>query len=316
MTIKKNNVIIYLGEIMIINKLKELNLKKMEAFFDLDLEIKKLLYANIPKNDYDTNENTRFNYAYKLEKIIDTIEISFCKIIKWFKLDSSLIDYFHKYFKTLKEKLVATNYDYDKLVKFYQTYFSNLNPNFVTDVKSKLFGYYIYADKNLLILIQEAASINEILHAIHFYITNNYEIYEKMPVTLKGKIISDEPISLYGNNNGIEKNIFYTLKDIEKIGITDILALKDRILLLIRDCGHALQIEITKENNLYFVNYFFPKICNIDMCNQLEGLDKRINKDSLYVSGQFCCNENELISKLSSFIEKVPNDSDLPIMKL
>ena len=114
---------------MIINKLKELNLKKIETFFDLDLEIKKLLNANIPEENYNTNVNTRFNYACKLEKIMDTIDISFYKIIKWFKLDSSLIDYFDKYFKNLKEKLVATNYDYDKLIKFYQTYFSNLNPN-------------------------------------------------------------------------------------------------------------------------------------------------------------------------------------------
>lgn len=300
---------------MIINKLKEFNLKKMEAFFDLDLEIKKLLNANIPEEDYNANENTRFNYASKLEKIMNTIELSFDKIVKWFKLDSSLIDYFDKYFKALKEKLVATNYDYDKLIKFYQTYFSNLNPNFVADVKSKLFGYYSMANKNFLILIQEATSINEILHAIHFYITNNYEIYQSMPVTLKEKTVLDYPITLYGNNDVIEKNILHALKDYEKIGYTDILALKDRILLLIRNCGHALQIEITKENDLYFVNYYFPKICNIDMCNELEGLDKRINKDSLYVSGKFSCNEDELISKLTSFIEKVPTDSDMLRMR-
>ena len=173
----------------------------------------------------------------------------------------------------------------------------------------------MHADKNFLILIQEATSINEILHAIHSYITNNHEIYENMPITLKGKTINNEPIILYGNNNEIEKNIFYTLKDIEKIGITDILALNNRILLLIRDCGHALQIEITKENEIYFVNYYFPKICNIDMCNKLVGLDKRITEDSLYVSGKFSCNEDELISKLTSFIEKVPTDSDMPKMR-
>ena len=134
---------------------------------------------------------------------------------------------------------------------------------------------------------------------------------KNVPILSKEKTVLNYPIALYGHDGVIEKNILQALKDYEKIGDTDILSLKDRILLLIRDCGHALQIEITKENDLYFINYYFPTICNIDMCNELAGLDKRITENSLYVSGKFSCNEDELISKLTSFIEKVPTDSDM-----
>ena len=37
----------------------------------------------------------------------------------------------------------------------------------------------------------------------------------------------------------------------------------DMAILMIRDVGHALSIEIEKENDRLFVRYFIPKICII-----------------------------------------------------
>ena len=43
---------------------------------------------------------------------------------------------------------------------------------------------------------------------------------------------------------------------------------------MIRDRGHALTIEITINNDKARIDYFIPKIININMINALSGANK------------------------------------------
>lgn len=48
--------------------------------------------------------------------------------------------------------------------------------------------------------------------------------------------------------------------------------------MMVRDKGHVLSIEITYEDKDVVVEYFIPKLCNIDMVNVLPGVIK-VNED-------------------------------------
>ena len=60
------------------------------------------------------------------------------------------------------------------------------------------------------------------------------------------------------------------------------------------------------------IEYFIPKLCNIDMINRLPGVNK-VNKGSIGATGAFEIPINSLSMTLIDFISKVPMDSDMII---
>lgn len=80
--------------------------------------------------------------------------------------------------------------------------------------------------------------------------------------------------------------------------------------MMVRDRGHALSIEIEKENDKYYVKYFIPKICNIDMVNSLKGVNK-VTRDSKYTVGVFETDLERLPFEIINFISKVPMDNHM-----
>lgn len=284
------------------------NLYKLENFFYLDLEIKKLLNATTPDIKDLTDKDSIFEYGTSLEKVLETTESFLEKIITSFNLDIDLKD-LETIFEYLQTKLLNTNYDYNNLVNFYKTYIMKFDPKYAYLVRKKLHGYN---DNHLNEVFFKATSINEMLHAIHFYIINNEEILESMPVLSKGKTKGNYPITLYGNNLSIGKSIFNSLKNSERIGNTDIVVLKDKILFMIRDCGHATQIEVNFKDDNCLVNYYFPKVCNLNLANNLKGVNK-VNDTSSFITGAFDCKKEELVMELTDFIEKIPTDLEKDI---
>lgn len=89
-------------------------------------------------------------------------------------------------------------------------------------------------------------------------------------------------IVLYGEENKISQEIFEKFpKDLD-VGDTDIVSMEDRTLMMIRDRGHALTIDIDSlEKDNVVVNYFVPKICNKEMVKALPG----INSSSITKNG-------------------------------
>jgi len=83
-----------------------------------------------------------------------------------------------------------------------------------------------------------------------------------------------------------------------------------KLIMMVRDRGHALSIEISLNGNIARIEYFIPKLCNIDMINTLPGINK-VNDDSVGATGVVEVNKNELSQILFDFISKVPMDSDM-----
>ena len=87
-----------------------------------------------------------------------------------------------------------------------------------------------------------------------------------------------------------------------------------KLLIMIRDVGHALTFEITIKKDICEVDYFIPKICNAHMVNLLPGINK-VKDNSFGAIGKFNVSVSELPNTLYNFIRKVPTDDDLVMSK-
>jgi hypothetical protein len=207
----------------------------------------------------------------------------------------------------LKKELINCGYDFNKLSNFYNIFFANMSEELINNVGENCVGYSLFNSINL----NSAKSINEILHVIHQTIINNQNILQSLPKLSEKNNYENSAITLYGKENESARNIFKKFPKELSCGCTDIVSLSnDRIIMMIRDRGHALSIEIEKENNMYYVRYFIPKICNIDMVNELKGVNK-VNKESQYTVGVFETSLEKLPFEIIDFISKVPMDKDM-----
>ena len=182
-----------------------------------------------------------------------------------------------------------------------------MNPNLITKLRTEYFGYYLFRNYNI---INEANTINEILHVCHHMIVNNENIYQYMPKINQKENYDDCSINLYGKLNNISERIYNAFSKELECGDTDIISLDNKILIMIRDRGHALMIEMTLYEDEVMVNYYIPKICNLDMVNQLRGVDK-VNKESQYAIGKFVEKYEKIEEEIIKFISMVPTDSDI-----
>lgn len=283
----------------------------MEKFFKYDLEVKKILFNVAPKEEYRYSKDTLIEYSDKLEHAINDIEYYINSILESFNFFEADKKYFKNYIMAIKNELIKTGYDYNKLKQFYEVCFSDMSEELINKVGSGIKGYYLFSGVSL----SEGKSLNEILHIVHQTIVNNENRFNKLPILENIEIGDENFIRLYGRENELAKNIFNMIPGNIDSDNVQIISLSDRILLMIRDYGHALSIEITQENDKYYVNYFIPKICSVNKVNQLRGV-KKVNQDSNFTVGSFETTLENLPYELISFIQKVPTDTDIIMERL
>lgn len=80
--------------------------------------------------------------------------------------------------------------------------------------------------------------------------------------------------------------------------------------LMSRERGHALSIEVTINDDIARIEYFIPKLCNIEMINNLPGINK-VKEGSIGATGAIEVDKSTLTETLIDFIRKVPTDSDM-----
>lgn len=296
---------------MLFNK----NLKSFENFFFLDNQIRELLSAIAPNPRNIPNKEDAFEYGEKIFESICLIENSIYKILTSFKMEESIHQTVSLFFYILKQEFMNTNYDYGKMVTFYQNHLSAMSPNLISKVKRNCWGYNSKNNNNsnkILkeILADDVNTINELLHAIHSYITNNENYYENVPVISKKSLDKGYKVILRGKKNELTQKLFEEFPTDMRNGHTDILSLNDRILMMIRDKGHALMIEIDGIPNDIYVKYSFPKICNHEMVNELKGIEP-VNDTSTFAKGIFRTDLNNLLNDVFELIRKVPTDEDI-----
>lgn len=282
------------------------NFEKFVNFFKKDAAIKKTLVGLTPTEDdyYDP-----VSYQDRLCKGFEDIS---------FDLHGIMQDYYQseEIEKRLKSIQISVTHSsgYEELKDTYREDFADMRSSFVNDVKKETVGYYLWGNAHSL--DRKAKSINEILHLIHSSIVNNENILQSLPV-LASK--DDGEVRLYGTEKTdslVAREIFELIKGVDASSTIDIVSLKDRILMMARDRGHALTMDIQKDpNGKYYANYFIPKICNVEKVNQLPGVskiaveDRDQTKDA--ATGTFAIDGENVAQSVVDFIDTVPTDDDI-----
>lgn len=205
-----------------------------------------------------------------------------------------------------KNEFYSCGYDIDKLRSFYRRCISNMELDFINSVKKEFVGYSLSFTSS----IQKAQTVNELLHYAHSSIINNESILQSIPPIGEKKNDFNCPIILRGEKNPVFEQLFNLFPTDLKTRWTDMVSINDRkLIMMIRDRGHALTTEVTLNGEVARIEYFIPKLCNVDMINDLPGINK-VNKDSIGATGVFETPINYLPNSLFDFISRVPTDDD------
>ncbi|MBR5662539.1 MAG: hypothetical protein IKX00_02665 [Bacilli bacterium] len=293
-------------------------LTKLKHFFVVDYKIKKEIYDMAPPQYTDINSLVKYtNEFFKSLKYITT------------ELEHITLDLFNKpeYYKAVKSlsnkikmKFITCKLDIDSLSKFYKENITNMTKPFIDQVQENCIGYTGYRFPP----VSEATTINELLHVLHAAIVNNDLLLRKIPeIAHRGSlpdIMVDKngPISLRGEQSQIFIDLFNNIPTDLFIGITDMVCIsEDQMIMMIRDRGHALTIEVNIEGNKARIEYFIPNITNMEMVKQVPGLIS-INDNKVGIPHALNCatgalevDVNNLNNTLYDLISKVPTDMDI-----
>lgn len=289
----------------------------LKKFFISDSKIKHMMYDMKPfDSSVAIDEDTLVKYSDKvyeeLLSVIAELEINLNN------LNIPNITFFKETFEKLKQdwltKIVNCGMDYEKLNKFYVSCISDMKESLIECTKSECVGYTGRFPFNSLKMV---TTINEFLHVLHFYIMNNNDIYKSLNIIDSKQLSNDETVRLCGELTDISKNLFDNIPFDLDCGQTDIISFGDinKIIMMIRDRGHALTIEIDSNELESRVSYFIPKICNATMVNNLPGV-RKVDENSKVLDttvGMFIVDNKKISSELFNFISMVPTDDDIQI---
>lgn len=286
------------------------NYENLDKFFKIDLKIKDLILKTRPnEKTYDTSGAIK--YVDNLIKELDTIKDYFFWVIDTYNMSPYLKDVINNSLNEYNEKLLNSNYDYDRLTRIYEECILKMTVGLEKELQKNLFGYNI--NRKEVESFEKCKTINDYLHAFHFYIVNNEKIFHSMPVIDRKINKDDEPIILFGKENDLSRDLFNKYPVELGTGEVDILSFDDHLLMMVRDVGHALSIDSTIENDNIRVSYFVPKSCNIEKVNKLKGVTKLdpLTSDMFsQTNGEFVCKKENFTSEIIDFISNVPTDID------
>lgn len=290
------------------------NMIKLEHFFMVDKRIKDEMIAISPPIDYLDTESL-IKYTDKLDDSLNYIFMELRCVVKDLFMSNGNTVFYEKVLfleKLVKKKFMECSIDIVKLKKFYQIFISNMSPMFIDTVKLECVGYSIDGCTNSLSLV---SSINELLHLLHSEIMNNDRFFRELPL-IESKVNDYKyPLRLRGNRNSFFENVFALFPMNLDCGYTDMIIVNDnKLIMMVRDRGHALSIEVTIRNNVARVEYFVPKLCNLDMINRLPGVNKVSTYSRIGATGCFEVNKDMLALQLYNFISMVPTDDDIKIV--
>lgn len=284
----------------------------LEKFLEVDMKTKENMMAASPSENLDFDEEARFKYVESAERTLS----DFLKNIKslFEELGIMGVSDVEQKIKSFQEELYRNGYGKQSDMKsFYKNNFSQMRPDFVEKVKHEIGGYYVKREDAFLSIVKQAKSFNEVLHVIHSYVVNNENILQSVPAISEKKNSENETISLRGKENELAQQIFEKFPIEMSCGSTDIIALKEKIIIMARDRGHALLMEIEQGKEESIVRYFIPKLCNIAMINELKGVRKVKEDVDMFagVNGVFSAPTTDIATEIFDLINHVPMDKDM-----
>ena len=302
---------------------EETRYEGLKKFFKLDSIIKQKMMEYAP-NGIMTEEE-KISYSDSLEEMLKNAKNELKAV--FIKLDINIDEKIDEFFQQKNIELDNCLNKPNGIKDFYQNSISNLDSEFVESVKNTCVGYAMAPDYANNLIIPQAKTLNELLHFLHSSIVNNDELLRSMPVIEKKKYITPRTleiaqkrgieveeswkneVTLYGEETPIAREIFDKFPEDSEAQWCDIISLENKILIMARDLGHALTIDIDTSEEKPFVKYFIPKICNEKMVEELPGVGKITDNGA---NGMFEVeNVSELSKKIFSFMEKVPTDSNI-----
>lgn len=267
-----------------------------------------VMIGSVTETDLSTDEGI-MNYTDKIDNSLKYI----FECLKRMILSIGLGDLFLEKLEELKEntfnKFYDCKFDIDKLKSFYQINITDMDEKFVDLVRESCVGYSFSFPP-----VDKVNSVNEMLHVTHSYVINNQMILQSFNVVDTKPIDDYANINLYGSNSELAKNIFVNFPIDIDCGDVDIVSVTDnKVIMMIRDKGHALTMEIDKVGDEVECHYFIPKLCNIGMINMLPGV-RKVKEDAPTHSGTngvFYSKLDDFVGNLYEFVEMVPTDSDM-----
>lgn len=286
---------------------------KIERFFAADMCVKKDMHSLVPTDADLYTMDAMVEYMDMLYRGLKDLRTEFKFMGRNIDLGKDTLGKMDAFFKGLIDESVNLRYDSSTIKRFFNDKISYMREEFVKDVKMNFAGYTSFASVDSY--FGNCTTVNEVLHLLHMYVSNNEEILHSLNV-IDSRDIAGYSLTLYGKPSPDTKEIFDSFPSNTGSGDTDLIGLPsvNKSLMMIRDKGHALSIEITYEEENAVVEYFIPKLCNIDMVNALPGVIK-VNEDTpinVGTTGRFVVSKKELPLMLGDFVSKVPTDADMP----
>lgn len=282
----------------------------LKKFFTSDMKIKEELLRLAPTEIDDSSERDRMKYSDKLYRSLKDLEIEFIDTIQSILgNDSSVAQTIKMHFSKAREAFLIGHYDKGVIQKLYKQELANMNTKFIEEVKGAFVGYKDKED--LTQMVKKSGSVNELLHVMHSYVVNNEDLLQDLPVLETKTNAEDYSITLYGEETELSRRLFDQIPEDMDIGWTEIVSMPDKIIMMVRDRGHALTVDIdTSNKNDIAVKYFVPKICNYKMVQALPGINKSGISDN-GATGFFMTSQEDMANMLLDFIERVPMDKDI-----
>ncbi len=285
------------------------NFNKLVSFFENDASIKKSLVDLAPDKQY-TSGRDDFEYADKLYKGFHHIKSDLQEIMQDYYPSEKIEERLQR----IEDDIINSGVNFDELSRVYQSDFASMSENFNKGVRKQTVGYSLASNPHAM--DEHAKSVNEILHLMHASIVNNENFLQQLPILKKD---SRGEVSLYGTHDSLNNVALGIFEGMKNGGfVTDIVTIKERTIMMVRDRGHALTVDIQKDpDGKYYIDYFVPKICNVDKVNMLPGvrkLEKREDQNQArdFTTGIFNINGNEdVVGKVLDFIAAVPTDDDI-----
>lgn len=295
--------------------IKQEKTDKMERFFGINLGVKKELHSLVPTETDLYSNDSIVKYMDKLYDGLRDFKFDFKAMGKSLDLDKDTIKRIDEFITSIMNECAGVRYEPNEIRRFFSTRVSGMREEFVQEVKRHFVGYTGF--NSIESFPGNIVSINELLHLYHSYTMNNNELLQSLNV-IDSRSDGYYGITLYGKSHSETKSIFDSFPKDTGAGDVDLIGLPavNKSLMMVRDKGHALSIEVTYEDKDAVVEYFIPKLCNIDMINALPGVVKVKEETPMHngTTGMFVTTKDILPYELSDFVRMVPEDKDIPMV--
>lgn len=316
-------------------------LEQLEYFFDADLRIKRLLVDCAPTETDNLDADSRIKYFDKLHRALGYINSTLSSFVKGpFFLEDQFWDYsttysedgiphvefiesrvpysFDKKMQEIKRKLIASESSNRSLRESYNDSFAKMDDNLIKQVKQQIIGENLDEHEKVANLISSSSSINEILHILHSHMLNNREVLDSLPIidikrnlTYPNSPDYSRTILAGVKNNTLAKEVFNTFSLNPHFSYAYIVGLDDRTLMMVKDAGHCLTMQIQEDaSGNVRTEYFIPKVIDADIINSLPVTEHNLDYETGTDTGLIISSREEAADTICSFVDLIPSDGD------